>query len=78
VDADLYELPKEELAKIRTVPGSLAEALTALEEDHAYLLEGGVFTRELLETYIEYKRTREVQPVSMRPHPYEFHLYADI
>jgi glutamine synthetase len=78
VDADLYELPKSELAKIRTVPGSLEESLQALEADHAFLLEGGVFTPGLIETYVEYKRTREVQPISMRPHPYEFHLYADI
>lgn len=78
VDADIYELPKAELAKIRTVPGSLADALAALEEDHEYLLAGGVFSRGLIETYMDYKREREVQPVAMRPHPYEFQLYADI
>jgi len=68
----------EELAKIKTVPGSLGESLEALEKDHAFLLEGGVFTADLIRTYIEYKRTRELLPVSMRPHPYEFHLYSDI
>jgi len=78
VDADLYEMPKAELAKIKKVPGSLAEALHALERDQEFLLEGGVFTTGLVETYLEYKTTREVQPVNMRPHPYEFHLYADI
>ena len=77
VDADLYELSRDELARIKTVPGSLAESLHALEHDHEFLLEGGVFTTGLLETYIDYKITREVQPVNMRPHPYEFHLYYD-
>jgi glutamine synthetase len=78
VDEDLYELSKSELAKIKTVPGSLAESLNALEDDHAFLLEGGVFSASLIETYVDYKRTREVQPMNMRPHPYEFHLYSDI
>lgn len=78
VDADLYELPKSELAKIQTVPGSLGESLKALENDHAFLLEGEVFSPTLIETYIDYKTTRELQPVNMRPHPYEFLLYSDI
>jgi glutamine synthetase len=78
VDADLYELPAEQMAQIRTVPGSLGESLAALEADHEFLLEGDVFSAGLLETYVEYKRTRELQAVNMRPHPYEFHLYADI
>jgi len=78
VDADLYELPKDELAKINTVPGSLGASLDALEADHTFLTQGGVFSTGLIETYIDYKRTREVQPLSMRPHPYEFHLYSDI
>ncbi len=78
VDADLYELPKDELAKIKTVPGSLGESLKALEADSAFLLEGGVFTPDLIETYIDYKRSREVQPLAMRPHPFEFQLYSDI
>lgn len=77
-DFDLYELEGEELAKIKTVPGSLDEALKALEADHEFLLQGDVFTPDLLETWIEYKRTREVDPVRLRPHPYEFHLYYDV
>jgi len=78
VDADLYELPDEELAKIATVPGSLAEAIEALEQDHEFLLKGGVFTEDLIETWIEYKRKVEVDPVRLRPHPWEFALYYDI
>ena len=78
VDADLYELPQAELAKIKTVPGSLEEALHALEADHEFLLDGRVFTTGLLDTYVQYKMTREVQPVNMRPHPHEFFLYCDI
>jgi glutamine synthetase len=78
IDEDLYELPAHEMAKIRTVPGSLGESLAALEADHGFLLEGGVFSESLIQTYIAFKRARELQPVSMRPHPYEFHLYADI
>ena len=77
-DFDLYELDGHELAKIKTVPGSLDEALKALEADHEFLLAGDVFTPDLLETWIEYKRTREVDPVRLRPHPYEFHLYYDV
>ena len=76
-DMDLYELEGEEKAAIKTVPGSLAESLAALEADHAFLLEGGVFTPDVLETWISYKRTKEVDPVRLRPHPYEFHLYYD-
>ncbi len=78
VDADLYELPPEELAKINSVPGSLADSIKALEEDHAFLLKGGVFTEDLLEAYISYKYENEVIPVQMRPTPHEFQLYYDI
>jgi glutamine synthetase len=78
VDADLYELPDEELAKIATVPGSLADAIDALERDHEFLLKGGVFTEDLIETWIEYKRKEEIDPVRLRPHPWEFALYYDI
>jgi len=76
VDVDLYEL--EDSSHIQSTPGSLGEVLAALEADHAYLLEGGVFTEDLLETYIAYKRERELEPVALRPHPYEFFLYSDI
>ena len=59
------------------VPGSLDEALDALEADHEFLLEGDVFTRDLIETYIEHKRRKEADFVRMRPHPAEFYLYFD-
>ncbi len=77
IDQDLYELEPEEAAKIKSTPGSLGEVLTALEADHEFLLKGDVFTRDLIENYIAYKREREVDPVALRPHPYEFHLYYD-
>jgi glutamine synthetase len=78
MDVDIFELSAEEKAKVRTVPGSLQEALDALESDHAFLLEGGVFTPDLLEMYLSYKRSREVDPVRLRPHPYEFYLYYEL
>jgi glutamine synthetase len=61
-----------------SVPGSLPEALQALEDDHEFLLAGGVFTEDLIQTWIDYKIQHEVDPVRLRPHPYEFHLYYDI
>jgi glutamine synthetase len=76
-DYDLYELPPAEAAKIKQVPGSLAEALEALEADHDFLLKGGVFTPDLIETWIHLKREREIDPIRLRPHPYEFYLYYD-
>ncbi|MHB8507460.1 MAG: type I glutamate--ammonia ligase [Candidatus Dormibacteria bacterium] len=78
VDADIYELSPREKRKIKNTPGSLAEALNALEADNAYLLEGGVFTADLVETWIEYKRVKEVDAIALRPHPWEFHLYHDV
>jgi len=78
VDKDIYDLPPEELANLPSVPSSLSEALDALEEDHEFLLEGGVFTPGLIETWIEYKREKEVDAIRLRPHPYEFVLYYDI
>jgi glutamine synthetase len=78
VDKDLYELPPDEHASIATVPGSLPEVLNELEADHAYLTEGGVFTDDLIETWVAYKRTNEVDPIRLRPHPHEFELYYDI
>ena len=71
------ELPEEEAANIQSTPGSLGEVLQALEADHQYLLRGDVFTTDLIETWISYKRERELEPVALRPHPYEFFLYAD-
>ncbi|MEV6524286.1 type I glutamate--ammonia ligase [Longispora sp. NPDC051575] len=77
IDKDLYELPPEEHAQVKQVPGSLEEVLEALEADHEYLLEGGVFTPDLIETWIEYKRTNEIDPVRLRPTPHEFAMYYD-
>jgi glutamine synthetase len=78
VDKDLYELPPDEHADIPTVPTSLNGVLDSLEADHDFLLEGGVFTPDLIETWIDYKRTEEIAPVALRPHPHEFELYFDI
>ncbi len=78
MDKDLYDLPPEEAAKVKQVPGSLAEALAALEADHEFLLKGDVFTTDVIETWIEYKRTNEVDAVRLRPHPMEFVLYYDV
>ena len=78
VDKDLYELPPDELAAVPQVPGSLEEVLVALETDHDFLLEGGVFTSDAVETWVDYKREHEVDPIRLRPHPYEFALYYDI
>ena len=78
LDKDIYDLPPEEAAGVPKTPGSLAEALDALEQDHAFLLRGGVFTQDVIDTWLEYKRTREVDAMRLRPHPYEFCLYYDI
>jgi glutamine synthetase len=78
VDKDLYDLPPEELAAVPQVPGSLEAALAALEADHEYLLAGGVFTPDLIETWLDYKRIHEIDEVRLRPHPWEFYLYYDI
>jgi glutamine synthetase len=78
VDKDLYDLPPEELAQVPQVPGSLEEALAALEADQDYLLAGGVFTPDLIETWLTFKRLREIDEVRLRPHPWEFYLYYDI
>ncbi|HEX2191717.1 MAG TPA: type I glutamate--ammonia ligase, partial [Acidimicrobiales bacterium] len=78
VDKDLYDLPPEELAQVPQVPGSLDEALDALENDQEYLTAGGVFTADLIDTWIAYKREREIDEVRLRPHPWEFYLYYDI
>lgn len=78
VDKDLYDLEPEEAAKIRTMPGSLDQALASLEADNAFLLKGGVFTPDVLETWMNYKRDKEVDPMRLRPHPFEFFLYYDV
>ncbi len=78
LDKDIYDLPREELAKVPTTPGSLRESLVALEADNAFLLKGDVFTSDVIETWISYKMEREVQALDLRPHPWEFALYYDI
>ena len=77
LDRDIYEMTEEELANVPKVPGNLAEALEALEKDHEFLLKGNVFTEDLVQTWIDYKRTRELAEMALRPHPYEFYLYYD-
>jgi glutamine synthetase len=76
-DKNTYEVSGSEAKKIPTVPGSLDRAIDALEEDHKFLLEGGVFTQDVIDVWIDYKRT-EMDKVRLRPHPYEFYLYFDI
>ncbi|WP_035805669.1 type I glutamate--ammonia ligase [Kitasatospora mediocidica] len=78
VDKDLYELAPDEHASVPQVPASLPAVLEALEKDHEYLLAGGVFTPDLIETWIDYKRTNEIAPIALRPHPHEFELYYDL
>ena len=78
LDKDSFDLEPEEAARIPSMPGSLDEALNELEKDHKFLTEGGVFAEDFIELWIEYKRKNEADPVRMRPHPYEFHLYYDI
>lgn len=78
LDKDIYDLSPEEMKSVASMPASLEEALNCLEDDHNFLLKGDVFTEELLETYIAYKRRHEAEAVRLRPHPYEFELYYDI
>ena len=78
LDKDIYDLPPEELAKVPQTPGSLHEALRILEADHDFLLKGDVFTTDVIETWIDYKMSHEVQALALRPHPWEFALYYDI
>jgi len=78
LDRNTYELTPEEEAAIPKVPGSLEEAIQALEDDHDFLTKGGVFTSDVLEVWMEYKREAEIDPVRLRPHPWEFYLYFDV
>jgi glutamine synthetase len=78
LDKDIFELDPEEVSGIPSMPSSLEDALDALERDHAFLVKGEVFTEELLRTYVDYKRSKEVEEIRRRPHPYEFALYYDI
>jgi glutamine synthetase len=79
LDRDIYEMTRHEMREmgIKTTPGSLDEALTALDQDHAFLTQGEVFTEDLIETWISYKREKELDPIRLRPHPHEFYLYYD-
>jgi len=77
IDEDLYEIHDERKALIQQVPGSLSEAVDALERDHDFLLKGDVFTPDVLDTWISMKRTKDIAPMNLRPHPYEFFLYYD-
>ena len=77
-EGDLFSMTARQLSRIKTVPGSLEGVLDALEKDHKFLLEGNVFTKELIETWISYKRETEVDEIRQRPHPHEFFLYYDI
>ena len=78
MEVDIYELPPEELAKVPLTPGSLEEALDALEADHDFLLQGGVFSQDLIDSWISYKRENEVDELRLRPHPHEFAMYYDM
>jgi glutamine synthetase len=78
LDKDIYDLPPEELSKVPQTPGSLAAALEALEKDHEFLMKGDVFTKDVIQTWIEYKMSKEVKAVDLRPHPWEFVMYYDV
>ena len=77
LDRDIYEMTKEELAETPVTPGSLEEAINALEKDHKFLLEGGVFTPDLIDAWVIWKKEKEIDEMHLRPHPHEFHLYYD-
>jgi len=78
LDKDIYDMPPEELANVPSTPGSLGEALKALANDHEYLMKGDVFTEDVIETWIKYKVEKEIRPMALQPHPYEFALYYDV
>ena len=78
LDKDIYDLPPEELKNVPSTPGSLEEAIKVLANDHEYLLKGDVFTEDVIETWINYKMSKEIKPMALQPHPYEFALYYDV
>jgi glutamine synthetase len=78
LDKDIYDMPAEELKNVPSTPGSLEEAIKALANDHEYLLKGDVFTEDVIETWINYKISKEIKPMALQPHPYEFSLYYDV
>jgi glutamine synthetase len=78
LDKDIYDMEPEELANVPSTPGSLNEAMSALENDHEFLIKGNVFTEDVIQTWIKYKWDKEIKPMSLQPHPYEFGLYYDV
>jgi len=78
LDKDIYSLGPEELAEVPSTPGSLEEAMNALEADHEFLLKGDVFTQDVVDMWLEYKREKEIKVLKLRPHPVEFALYYDV
>jgi len=78
LDKNIYDMDPEELKDVPSTPGSLSEALKALADDHEYLLKGDVFTEDVINTWINYKIDKEINPMALRPHPYEFSLYYDV
>ncbi len=78
LDRDIYHLGKDDAGKIKSAPASFSESLQALENDHKFLLEGDVFTKDVVETWIDYKKAKEIDPVRLRPHPWEYYLYYDV
>ena len=78
MEQDIYHLSEKELKKIPQAPESLESSLHHLENDNSYLKKGGVFTTDLIETWINYKMEKEVKQMQLRPHPYEFHLYYEV
>jgi len=78
LDKDIYDMEPEELKNVPSTPDSLGGALKALEADHEYLLKGDVFTEDMIETWIKYKIDKEIKPMALQPHPYEFSLYYDV
>jgi glutamine synthetase len=78
LDKDIYDMDPEELKNVPSTPGSLNEAIKALADDHEYLLKGDVFTEDVVETWINYKIDKEIKPMALQPHPYEFALYYDV
>jgi glutamine synthetase len=78
LDKDIYDMPPEELANVPSTPGSLDDALKALQNDHEYLLKGNVFTEDVINAWIKYKTDKEIKPMALQPHPYEFGLYYDV
>jgi len=77
LDVDIYELSPEELSKVPSTPGSLEAALENLEHSHDFLTESGVFSEDFIQNWITYKLDKEINPMRLRPHPYEFSLYYD-